>query len=110
MRSISKDPSSIFVDELSKTLQVSVSGGAGGGLYRLEAFRSNFDNNWTIFAYRHNAFSGWKPLGKSDFPYIREKNEETAINIALDFLWKRRNQCETFRGRIVRAIFGHEHR
>jgi hypothetical protein len=106
MKSISKDASPIFVDELGRTLQVSVSGGVGRGLYRLEAFRSNFNNNWTISAYIYNSFTGWKLLDKSDFPYIQEKDEETAINNALDFLWKRRNQYETFSGRIVRAIFG----
>jgi hypothetical protein len=106
VKSISKDASPIFVDELGKTIRVSVSGGAGRGLYRLEAFRSNFNNNWTISAYRHDAFTGWKPIDKSDFPYIQEKDEETAINTALDFLWKRRNQYETLLGRIVRAIFG----
>jgi hypothetical protein len=83
---ISKDFSDVSeMCELKRTLQVTIK----DTIYRVEVFycHSNPNAEWTASIYSSYDGSYWTQL--EEFPWIGEREEETAIRLSLNFLTER---------------------
>lgn len=69
--------------ELKRTLEVV----ADGVAYRLEVLYcySNPESPWVVYAYSRG-LSGWEPIPETNFPWVENQDEESAVRSALDFV------------------------